>query len=106
MQDGHVYGLDGGILAALDLAEGERKWKRGRYRYGQLLMLRDHLLVLAENGDVALVDVSPDGMEEVARFPAIDGRCWNHPVVNRGLLFVRSDEEAAVYDLRPSRLSS
>ena len=101
LEDGHVYGLDGGILAALRLADGERVWKRGRYRYGQLLRLRDHLLVQAESGDVVLVDVTPEGMTEVARFHAIDGRSWNHPVVNRGLLFVRSDEEAAVYDLRP-----
>ncbi len=101
LDDGHVYGLDGGILAALDLATGERVWKRGRYKYGQLLMLRDHLLVMAESGDVALLEVSPEGMKEVARFHAIDGRCWNHPVVHRGFLYVRSDEEAACYDLRP-----
>ncbi len=100
LKDGHVYGLDGGILAALDLAAGERKWKRGRYKYGQVLLLRDHRLVQAESGDVVLLDVSPEGMEEIARFHAVDGRSWNHPVVNRGLLFVRSDEEAACYDLR------
>ncbi len=100
LKDGHVYGLDGGILAALDLAAGERKWKRGRFKYGQVLLLRDHLLVQAESGDVVLLDVSPDGMGEIARFHAVDGRSWNHPVVNRGLLFVRSDEEAACYDLR------
>ncbi len=101
-KDGHVYGLDGGILAALSLSTGERVWKRGRYKYGQLLMLRDHLLVQAESGDVALLEVSPEGMKEIARFDAIDGRCWNHPVVHRGLLYVRSDEEAACYDLRPN----
>ncbi len=100
LKDGHVYGLDGGILAALDLASGERKWKRGRYRYGQILLLRDYLLVQAESGDVVLLDVSPAGMEEITRFHAVDGRAWNHPVVNRGLLYVRSDEEAACYDLR------
>ncbi len=103
LDDAHVYGLDGGILAALDLSTGERVWKRGRYKYGQLLMLRDHLLVQAESGDVAVVEVSPEGMKEVARFHAIDGRSWNHPVVNRGFLYVRSDEEAACYDLRPNQ---
>ena len=100
LQDGHVYGLDGGILAAFDLEQGERKWKKGRYRFGQILLLRDHLLVQAESGDVALLEISPEGMEEIARFHAIDGRSWNHPVVRDGLLYVRSDEEAACYDLR------
>ncbi len=100
LQDNHVYGLDGGILSAFELGEGKRAWKKGRYRFGQILMLEDFLLVLAENGDVALVRVSPVSMTEVGRFHAIDGRCWNHPVVRNGLLYVRSDEEMACYDLR------
>ena len=101
LQDNHVYGLDGGILSAFNLEDGTRAWKKGRYRFGQILMLKDVLLVLAENGDVALVEVSPQSMTEVARFHAIDGRCWNHPVVRDGYLYVRSDEEMACYDLRP-----
>ena len=105
LQDHHVYGLDGGILSAFDLREGKRAWKKGRYRFGQILMLRDFLLVLAENGDVALVQVSPESMTEVARFHAIAGRCWNHPVVRDGLLYVRSDEEMACYDLRAVKSS-
>ena len=103
LKDDHVYGLDGGILACFALDEGERCWKKGRFRFGQILLLRDHLLVLAESGDVVLLDISPQGMEEVARFHAIDGRCWNHPVVRQGILYVRSDEEAASFDLRPLR---
>ncbi len=106
LKDNHVYGLDGGILACFALDEGKRCWKKGRYRFGQILLLRDHLLVLAESGDVVLLDISPQGMEEVARFHAIDGRCWNHPVVHQGILYVRSDEEAASYDLRPTLQAS
>lgn len=106
LKDDHVYGLDGGILAAFDLNEGERTWKKGRYRFGQILLLRDHLLVLAESGDVALLEISSEGMTEIARFHAIDGRCWNHPVVRDGILYVRSDEEAAAYDLRPSQVAA
>ncbi|MEM7352371.1 MAG: PQQ-binding-like beta-propeller repeat protein [Acidobacteriota bacterium] len=101
LKDNHVYGLDGGILACFALDEGKRCWKKGRFRFGQILLLRDHLLVLSENGDVVLLDISPEGMEEIARFHAIDGRCWNHPVVREGILYVRSDEEAASFDLRP-----
>jgi len=48
---------------------------------------------------VALVDASPDGCKERARFHAIDGKTWNHPVLVRGKLFVRNGEEAACYQL-------
>jgi hypothetical protein len=41
----------------------------------------------------------PGGHKELGRFKAIEGKTWNHPVVARGKLFVRNDEEAACYQL-------
>ena len=39
VHNGHAYGFDGAILACIDLADGSRKWKGGRYGNGQLLLL-------------------------------------------------------------------
>lgn len=97
--DGYVYGLDEGILSCFDTREGERAWKKGRYKFGQILMVGQHLLVLAEDGRVVLVEATPDEMVEVAEFDAIEGKTWNHPVLNRGRLFVRNGNEVACYDL-------
>lgn len=36
---GLAVGLDEGILACIDLTTGERRWKGGRYGYGQVLLL-------------------------------------------------------------------
>src|SRR5438552_2397104 len=44
-RDGFLYGLDDGILACLDIANGQRRWKDGRYGHGQLLLINDLLLV-------------------------------------------------------------
>jgi len=98
-RDGFVYGLDEGILACLDLATGKVRWKSGRYKYGQVLLTENVLLVVSEDGDVALVDVSPTGSREIAKFHAIDGKTWNHPVISGNRLFVRNSEEAACFDL-------
>ena len=106
MRDGFVYGLDEGILACLDLKTGRIKWKAGHYEYGQVLLLDNVLLVLAEDGDLALVQVSPGGGQEVARFHAIDGKTWNHPAISGSRLFVRNGEEAACYDLGPLQTAS
>ena len=65
LHEGHIYGLDEAILACIDAATGELKWKGGRYGYGQLLLAGDHLVVLTEGGDLALVRATPDGHEEV-----------------------------------------
>jgi outer membrane protein assembly factor BamB len=95
--EGHVYGLDEGILACVDVANGEQKWKGGRYGYGQLLLASGHLVILAESGDVVLVKATAEGHQEIASFSAISGKTWNHPVISDGFLLVRNTTEMACY---------
>ncbi len=98
---GHAYGFDGNILASISIENGKRKWKGGRYGNGQLVLLPDQdlLLVLSEEGDLALVKATPDQFTEVARFKAIEGKTWNHPVVVGDLLLARNGEQMAAFRL-------
>lgn len=99
---GHAYGFDGTILSCINLADGERKWKGGRYGAGQLVLLPDQdvVLVMAEEGELALVQATPDKYTELARVPGIEGKTWNHPVVAGGVVIVRNGEEMAAFRLR------
>jgi outer membrane protein assembly factor BamB len=103
IRDGVIYGLDESILAAVDAATGELKWKGGRYGYGQLLMVDDKLIVLTEDGDLALVRANPDKHEELVRFDVLDGKTWNVPAIAGGYLLVRNLAEMAAFDLRGTR---
>ena len=98
---GHAYGFDGSILSCIDLQDGKRKWKGGRFGDGQLVLLPDQdlLLVVSEEGDLALVKATPDQFTEVARLKAIEGKTWNHPVIVRDVLLLRNGEEMAAYRL-------
>jgi outer membrane protein assembly factor BamB len=97
----HLYGFDHNVLTCVSLADGKGKWRARGYGNGQVLLLADQdlLLVQAESGEVALVDAGPEGHNERARFQAIEGKTWNHPVVAHGRLFVRNSQEAACYEL-------
>jgi outer membrane protein assembly factor BamB len=99
LHDGYIYGLDEGILVCLDVNTGERKWKDGRYGYGQIILAGNHLIVTSDQGDVALVKASPDAYTELARFPAIKGQTWNYPAIAGGRLLVRNSNEMAAYDI-------
>ena len=98
---GYAFGFDGAILSCIDLNDGSRKWKGGRYGQGQLILLADQdaLLVISEEGELALVSATPEGFKELARSPGLDGKTWNHPVVVHDVLLVRNDQEMAAYRL-------
>ena len=96
---GHLYGLDEDILTCLDAESGERKWKQGRYGYGQLLLASGHLVVLSGEGELALVRAVPEKCEEIARFQAIHGKTWNVPAIAEGRLLVRNALEMACFEL-------
>jgi len=99
---GHAYGFDGSILSSISLTDGKRIWKGGRYGGGQMMLLADQdlLLVSSEEGDIALVSATPGEFREVARFKALEGKTWNHPVLAGDVLLVRNAEEMVAFRLR------
>ena len=105
---GHAYGFDGSILSAIDLTDGKRKWKGGRYGNGQMVLLADQdlLLVISEEGELVLVSATPDQFKEIARLPIFNAKTWNHPVVVRDVLLLRNGEEMAAFKLPLGEVSS
>jgi len=99
LYEGNVYGLDEGILTCVDASTGERKWKGGRYGYGQVILASDHLVVITDTGELVLVKATPDKHTEVAKFSAIEGKTWNYPAIAEGRLLVRNQTQMACFDL-------
>jgi outer membrane protein assembly factor BamB len=99
LYEGHAYGLDMGVLVCVDVKDGNRKWKGGRYGHGQLLRSGDLLLVTSEFGDLALVEATPEEYRELGRIKVFNSKTWNLPALAGGRVYMRNDEEMACYDL-------
>ena len=63
------------------LATGERRWKSGRYGHGQTLLVGNRLIVQTEDGEIVLVEASPEAHREIARFTAFQQKTWNPPAL-------------------------
>jgi outer membrane protein assembly factor BamB len=101
VHNGHAYGFNGSSLVCVNLEDGKLKWKGKRYGYGQLILLpeQDMLLILSEQGELALAKAASDQFTELAHFPALEGKTWNHPVLVGNVLLVRNDHEMAAFRL-------
>jgi outer membrane protein assembly factor BamB len=99
LYEGDVYGLDEGILTCVDVKTGERRWKGGRYGYGQVILASGYLVVITDDGELVLVKATPDKHTEAARFPALEGKTWNYPAIADGRLLVRNQTQMACFDL-------
>jgi outer membrane protein assembly factor BamB len=97
LYQGYIYGFDEAILACIDPKTGDLKWKGGRYGYGQLLLAGGYLVILTDQGELVLVRATPESHQELARFQAIEGKTWNIPAIDNGLLVVRNAEEMACF---------
>ena len=108
IKDGLAFGLDQGVLCCADVETGDRLWRRGKYSYGQILLVDDLIIVVTEAGELVLVRATGDGHEELCRFQAIEGQTWNNICLYGNRILVRNSEEAACFEIttKPVELAS
>ncbi|MBI1900458.1 MAG: PQQ-binding-like beta-propeller repeat protein [Planctomycetes bacterium] len=103
LYEGHLYGFDETRLICMELLTGKVKWQARGFRKGSLLAADGHLIILGENGKLALADATPAGYRERASFRVSHYRCWTVPTLAGGKLYVRDEEQIACLDLRTAR---
>ncbi len=102
---GHLYGLYGhdyGVSAPLkcvELATGTEKWSQPNFGPGQVLLVDGTILLLTADGKLILVVPTPERYQELARFKALSGTCWNAPAISQGRIYARSIKEGVCLDV-------
>lgn len=104
IHEGHVYGLDDIYLQCVELETGKKRWKerrRPKIGHGQIMLIGSTILVLSEQGELILVDASPDEYLELASMRVFDEDqiTWNNPAFSAPYLLLRNAEEAVCLEL-------
>lgn len=105
--DGHSYSISNGFLECASMADGKRVWKdRKRLKNGQLLKVGKYILTHKERGtmmspqsEIFLVEPDPSGYIEHGSLKTVKGVCWNTICIYENKLIVRSELEAACFEL-------
>ena len=99
---GHLYGFDKSILKCLDATTGEEKWKTRGYGKGSLLIADGHLFIIGEEGQLGLVEATPETFREKSKSQIFNGRCWTVPSIADGGIYARDENEIVCLDVRKS----
>ncbi len=100
-----LYGTSGRAMLCLDFMTGQIRWEEAGIGAASTLFADGRLYLHGENGEVALVEASPEGYREKGRFtpPEMPNRgnskSWAYPVVANGKLFIHDLGTIWCYDV-------
>jgi outer membrane protein assembly factor BamB len=97
---GYVFGFDESKLTCMDFRTGQIVWQEGGYKKGSLLIANGYLIVLGENGKLAVGPASPDGFKAKSSFQVSREKCWTVPVLAGGKLFIRDENHVICLNVR------
>jgi len=103
LHHGYLYGFHkDDVLKCVDFRTGEEKWVR-RMKKGSLTYADGHLIILSEQGELAIVEATAEACKLRGKVSLFDGaETWAVPVLSRGRLYVRDKTEIVCLDLRTS----
>ena len=107
----YLYGTSLAGLLCVEFTTGKEKWKDRSVGPGSLCYADGRLYLHCENGEMALVEATPDGYKERGRFAPPEQpkhprgqmeKAWAYPVIADGRLYVRDTDCLWCYDIKDS----
>jgi len=89
----YIYGSSGdfgpAFLAAVNVKTGQIAWQDRSFARASVLHADGKLIVLDEDGDLALAAPSPQGLKVLARAQVLSENAWTAPALAGARLFIR-----------------
>jgi outer membrane protein assembly factor BamB len=89
------------FMVALDAETGMELWRDRSFARAQMVDAGGTLIIVDENGEIALASPSRDGLHVHARKELLTANSWTPPTVVGSTLYVRDRKDILALDLRP-----
>ena len=102
----HIYGCSGQALVCALFESGNILWSERSIAPGSICWAEGRLYLHGENGDVALVEATPEAYREKGRFTPThlpqhgQSKAWAYPVLAGGRLYIRDLGKLWCYDVQ------
>ena len=100
-----IYGTSGRAMLCLDFLTGQIRWEEGGIGAASSLFAEGRIYLHGENGQVAMVEATPEGYREKGKFtpPEMPDRgrskSWSYPVLANGRLYIHDLGTVWCYDV-------
>lgn len=103
----HLYGFSSSILTALSFDTGQMAWRDRSVGKGSIIYGDDRLYLFSEGGVVGLAEATPTAYRQRGRFTiqAAGPPTWSHPIISRGALILRDQDNVYTYNIRDTTTS-
>jgi outer membrane protein assembly factor BamB len=101
----HLFGTAGNAFACFDFFTGEQVWADRSIGPASAAYADGVLVLPGESGDLALVEATPDGYNELVRFSPPErpdlgqAKAWAYPVLADGRLFIQEGGTVWAYEV-------
>jgi outer membrane protein assembly factor BamB len=87
-------------LTAIDVHSGQVLWRNRSLARASLLRAGERLILLDEDGQLALASATREGLQLHAKFQLFDGLSWTVPTLDGAALYARDRKQIVALDLK------
>jgi len=105
----YLYGTSAGALLCVEFTTGNVKWDDRGIGAAALCYADKRLYLHGENGEVALVEATPEAYHEKGRFKPADSpdrgssKAWAYPIIAEGRLYIRDIGTLWCYEVKAGK---
>jgi outer membrane protein assembly factor BamB len=95
-----LFGYNGpAFMTCVNLRSGQVAWQERGFAKGQLVKTGEKLILLDEEGTLALIDATPAGLRVLAKESILQSTAWTPPTLSGSKLYLRDRKSLMALDL-------